>query len=134
MRKLLALVPLPSTWSAWAQVPVRALVNRVPIDFTSTTTPKNRRGTVMVPANQVFSRLNFAVGYNVTTRLGTATKPGGTYSVAFTPDSPYATVNGQAVTLSAAQTPYTKDNYFVMPPQLVSETANCRVDFDQEMQ
>ena len=137
MKKLLTLVLLLNSWVAWAQVPVRVLVNGVPLVF-NTTAPENRNGSVMVPANQVFTRLNFAVTYNATTRLVTASKPkpggNGTYSLSFTNGSPFATVNGQAVTLTAAQTPYLKDNYSMVPVRLVSEAANCRVDFDQETQ
>ena len=139
MKNLLTLLLFLSAFAARAQAPaVRVLVNGEPINFASTTAPENRAGTVMVPANQVFSRLNFAVSYNATTRLVTATKPrpggGGSYSLTFTNGSPYATVNGAAVTLSAAQTPYIKDNYSMVPVRLVSEAANCRVDFDLETQ
>ena len=137
MKNLLTLLLFLSAFAARAQA-VRVLVNGEPINFASTTAPENRAGTVMVPANQVFSRLNFAVSYNATTRLVTATKPrpggGGSYSLTFTNGSPYATVNGAAVTLSAAQTPYIKDNYSMVPVRLVSEAANCRVDFDLETQ
>ena len=138
MKKLFTLLLLLSSWSAGAQVPaVRVLVNGEPLVF-NTTTPENRNGYVMVPANQVFTRLNFTVTYNATTRLVTATKPkpggGGTYSLSFTNGDPNVVVNGVATTLRAEQTPYIKDNYSMVPVRLVSEAANCRVDFDIETQ
>ena len=93
MKNLLTLLLFLSAFAARAQA-VRVLVNGEPINFASTTAPENRAGTVMVPANQVFSRLNFAVSYNATTRLVTATKPrpggGGSYSLTFTNGAPSA--------------------------------------------
>lgn len=139
MKNLVTLLALVlGTAPAWAQAPVRVLVNGEPINFASTTSPENRLGSVMVPANQVFSRLGFAVSYNATTRLVTASKPKpggvGTYSLSFTAGSAQVVVNGVALTLTAAQTPYVKNDYSMIWARLVGEAANCKVDFDQETQ
>ena len=138
MNKLFTLLLLLSSWNAWAQTPaVRVLVNGEPIVF-NTTTPENRNGYVMVPANQVFTRLNFTISYNPATLRVTATKPkpggNGTYSVSFTNGDPNVVVNGVAQTLPAEQIPYFKDGYSMVPVRLVSEAANCRTDFDLETQ